>query len=94
MAGACWVMPQFHKRLGKEEMITTFKSYMERRLDRAGGDETDRQFKAKAEEVVALIRDVWGPGGAVRRIKTKACPGLSLLCPAALHSNTPPRART
>lgn len=63
MAGACWVLPEFQDRLGKDELVTTLRGHLDQRLSIAAGDITSRGVVM--EDSIALIRDLWGPGGSV-----------------------------
>ena len=60
MAGACWVLPEFAKKLGKTPLVSTLKERLTLQLN--GPIEGD---------IRTIFRDLWGAGGALSTLFTK-----------------------
>ena len=63
MAGACWVLPDFYGRVGKVELLTTFK---QRLVGRLRGEE-----RYESDNPSSVLRELWGHGGPLRNLAFK-----------------------
>ena len=62
MAGACWVLPEFAKKLGKTPLVSTLKERL--MLQLSGPSDSDGGIRT-------VFRDLWGAGGALSTLFTK-----------------------
>ena len=62
MAGACWVMPEFHGKLDTE-LISTFKRHIVRKFLEPGSE--------KYVDAMDVMQELWGAGGPLRVLALK-----------------------